>query len=123
MKIFFYIEIGPIGCNNNSLIDPIKAIAQRNRDTSSLGFMKIPFHLGINKCIPEYESSSWNELQAKSDGPKDNVDDKDPYPYPIPHDLAKLFSKLDDFVPCINAMDSASNSSKDTTNSWHTQLE
>ena len=123
MKHFGYKGIGPIVCYNNGVIDPIKAIARRNRDTSSLGFKKIPFHLGINKFILESKNSSRKESHAESNGPKENFDDEDPYPYPIPHDVAKFFANPDDFVPRVNTMDGTSNSSEDTTKSYHTQLE
>ena len=58
MKCYGYKGIGLIGCNNNGLIDSLKAIAHNNRDNSGLGFKKIPFHLEINKFILEPESSS-----------------------------------------------------------------
>ena len=102
------------------MIDLIKSIARRNRDNSSLGFKKVPFHLGINKFVLEPKSSSKNESQAEFDDLEDNDDGEDPYHYLIPHYLVKFFAELDDFVPRINAMDSASNSSEDTTNSHHT---
>lgn len=98
MKHFGYKGTGPIGCNNNDLIDPVKAIDRRNRDTSGLGFKKVPFHLGINKFVPKPDSSSKNGSQAKFDHQEDNDDDEDPYPYPIPYDLAKFFAKPNDFV-------------------------
>ena len=123
MKRFGYKGIGPIGCNKNGLVDPIKEIARRNWNTSSLGFKKIPFHLGINKFIPELESSSEHESQTKSDNHGDDVDNEDPYPYPIPDDLAKFFIESDDFVPHVNTMDGDSDSSDDTIDSHHTQLE
>ena len=57
MKHFGYKRTSPIGCNKNGLVDPIKVIARKNQDTSSLGFKKIPVHLGINKFIPEPKNS------------------------------------------------------------------
>ena len=89
---------------------------------SSLGFNKIPFHLGINKFIPESKNSSRNESQAEFDDQEYNVDDEAPYPYPIPHDLAKFFVEPDD-VPHANTMDGTSDSFDDTIDSHHTQLE
>ena len=65
MKHFGYKGTGPIGCNKNGLINPVKEIVRRNRDTSSLGFKKVPFHLGPNKFIPKPESSSGNESQVE----------------------------------------------------------
>ena len=115
--------MGPIGCNNNGLIDPLKATAQRNSDNFGLGFKKIPFHLGINKFIPKIESSLENESQVESNILEDSDDGEDPYPYPIPHDLAKSFVEPYDFVPRVNAMDSTIDSSEDTTNTHHTQPE
>lgn len=61
IKHFGYKGTGPIGCNNNGLIDLVKVIARRNQDTSGLGFKKIPFHLRINKFILESKNSSENE--------------------------------------------------------------
>lgn len=121
MKYFGYKGTGPIRCNNSGLIDPVKAIAQRNRGTSILGFKKVCFHLGINKFIPEPESSSRNESKAESNTQEDNTDDEDPYPYPIPHNLPKFFVEPDDFVPRIRTMDGTSDSSKENIHSHHTQ--
>ena len=114
MKHYGYKGIGPIGYNNNGLIDPIIVTTCSNRDSIGLGFKKVPFHLGINKFIPKLESSSKHESQDEFDILEDNDDSDDPYPYPIPHDLAKFFAKLDDFVLHVNVMDSTSDSSKDT---------
>ena len=99
MKHYGYKGIGPIGCNNNGLIDPIVVIAHSNRDSTGLGFKKVPFHLGINKFVPEPECSTEHEAQIEFDVPKDSDDGEDPYPYPIPYDLAKFFVEPDDFVP------------------------
>ena len=95
----------------------------KNRDTSGLGFKKIPFHLGIKKFILESENSSGNESQAEFDSHKDNVDDEDPYPYPIPYDLAKFFAEPNEFMPCVNTMDTTSDSFEDTIDPHHPQLE
>lgn len=113
MKHFGYKGTGPIGCNNNGLINPVKAIARRNRDTSSLGFKKIPFHLGINKFVPPHESSSENESQAESDVQEEESDDEDSYPHPLPYDLAKFFAKPNDFVPQFATVDDTSDSYED----------
>lgn len=115
MKHFGYKGTSPIGCNNNGLIDPVKPIARRNRDTSSLGFNKVPFHLGINKFVPEPDSPSENESQVEFDNQEDNDDDENPYPYPIPYDLAKFFAEPDDFVPWVNTVEDTSDSSEDNT--------
>ena len=74
----------------NGLVDPIKVITRRNQDTSSLGFKKIPFHLGIKKFIPEPENSLEHESQPESDDHGNDANDEDLYPYPIPNDLAKF---------------------------------
>ena len=121
MKHYGYKGIGPIGCNNNGLMHPLKATAHNNRENSSLGFKKVPFYLGINKLIPEPRSSSKHESQVESNILEDSDDGEDPYPYPIPHDLAKFFVEPDDFVPCVNAMDSTNDSSEDTTDTHHAQ--
>ena len=99
MKHYGYKGIGPIGYNNNGLIDPIIVIAHNNRDSTGLGFKKVPFHLGINKFVPKPECLIECELQAESNVPKDSDDGEDLYPYPIPHNLAKLFVKPHEFVP------------------------
>lgn len=72
MKRFGYKRTGPIGCNKNGLIDPIKVIARRNRDIAGLGFKKVPFHLGIKKFIPKPKSSLENESQDEFNGLEDN---------------------------------------------------
>ena len=97
MKRYGYKGIGPIGCNNNGLIDPLVVTACSNRDSMVLGFKKVPFHLGINKFIPQPDSSLEHELQAEFDVPKDSDDGEDPYPYSSLHDLAKFFAKPDEF--------------------------
>ena len=125
MKCFGYNGIGPIGCNKNGLIDLVKAIARRNQDTSGLGFKKIPFHLGINKFIPEPKSSSNHESQDDLDDHEDDVDKEDPYPYPypIPIDLAKFLTEPTDFVPRVNTVDGDIDPFENTTISSHIQQE
>ena len=98
MKRYGYKGTGPIGCNNNGLIDPIAVTARNNRDSTSLGYKKVPFHLGINKFVPEPECSADHKPQNESDVCIDSDDGEDPHAYPIPHDLAKFFAKPDDFV-------------------------
>ena len=110
MKCYGYKGTSHIGCNDNGLSDPIAVIAHNNKDSTSLGFKKVPFHLGINKFVPEPECLAENESQVESNVPKYSDDGEDLYPYLIPHDLAKFFSELDDFVPCVNVMDSTNNS-------------
>ena len=61
MKRYGYKGVGPIGCNNNGLIDPLKAITHNNRDNTSLGFKNVPFHLGIKKFLLEPNSSLEHE--------------------------------------------------------------
>ena len=61
MKRYGYKGTGPIGCNNNGLIDPIAVTARSNKDSTGLGFKKVPFHLGINKFVPEPECSTEHE--------------------------------------------------------------
>ena len=114
MKHFGYKGNGPIGCNNNGLIDPIKGISRRPWDAIGLGFKKVPFHLGINKFIRESKSSSKNESQIESNNPADNSNDEDTFPYPIPLDLSKFFVELDDFVPHVSTIDVDSDSFENT---------
>ena len=116
MKCYGYKGTGPIGCNDNGLIDPIAVIARSNKDSIGLGFKKVPFHLGINKFVPEPECSVENEAQTDSDVPEDSDDGEDPYPYPIPYDLAKFFAEPDDFVPHVHSMERNSDSSSDAAN-------
>ena len=77
------------------MIDPITVIARSNKDSTGLGFKKVPFHLGINKFVSELECSIEHEAQIDSDIPKDSDDGKDLYPYPIPYNLAKFFGEPD----------------------------
>jgi hypothetical protein len=123
MKCFRYKGTSPIGCNKNGLINPIKEIAQRNRDTSSLGFKKVPFHLGINKFVLEPDSSFENESQAESNNQEDNDDDEDPYPYPIPYDLSRFFYEPDDFIPWVATVGDTSDSSEENTEQPTNHLE
>ena len=53
MKCFGYKGNEPIGVNNKGLLKPIKATSRHKQDTTSLGFTKIPFHLGINQFVPK----------------------------------------------------------------------
>ena len=115
MKHFGYKGTGPIGCNNNGVIDPVKATTRSNSDTTGLGFKKVPFHLGSNKFIPILESSSENESQSESGTREEESDDEDSYPHPIPYDLAKFFAEPNDFVPRVSTMDDTSDSSEDNT--------
>lgn len=94
-------------------------IARRNQDTFGLGFKKIPFHLRINKFIPEPKISSENESQAQFDDHKNSADNEDPYRYPMPNDLAKFFAEPNDFVPNVNTMDGDIVSFDDTIDSQH----
>ena len=121
MKHYGYKGFGPIGYNNNGLINPLKVTTCSNRDNTGLGFKKILFHFGINKFILEPESLSEHESKVEFDILEGSDDDEDPYPYPIPHDLAKFFAKLDDFVPQLNSMDSTSDSPGNTTDAYHVQ--
>lgn len=115
MKFFGYKGNGPIVCNKNSLVDPIKEISQRPWDITGLGFKKVPFYLGINKFILESKSLSKCESQTKLDNNKDSSNDEDTFPYPFPLYLAKLCVELDDFVPRVSVVDVDSDSSKNTT--------
>lgn len=67
IKCLGYKSNGPIGHNNNRLIDPIKETSRKPCDTIGLGFKKVPFHLGINKFVPKSDSSSKHESQTESD--------------------------------------------------------
>lgn len=99
MKRYGYKGTGPIGYNNNGLIDLITATTRSNKDRTGLGYNKTPFHLGINKFVSKLGCSIEPEVQIDSDVFEDSDDGEDPYPHPIPHDLAKFFAELDDFVP------------------------
>lgn len=123
MKHFGYKGTSPIGCNNNGLIDLVKAIARRNKDTFGLGFKKVPFHLGINKFVLPPESSSEHESQDDSDAQEEEYDDEDSYPHPIPYDLAKFFAELDEFVPQVSTLDDTSDSSEDNAEQPEDNLE
>ena len=119
MKCYDYKGVGLIGCDNNGLINPLKATTCSNRDNTGLGFKKVPFHLGINKFVLEpkcsVEYKSWEDFDVL----EDSDDGEDLYPYPIPHNLAKFFAKLDDFVLWFNSI--TSDTSEDTTNAYRTQ--
>ena len=56
MKQFGYKGSGPIGVNNKDFHELIEAIGRHTSDTIGLGFKKIPFHLGINKFVPELDN-------------------------------------------------------------------
>jgi hypothetical protein len=112
---FGYKGTGPIGCNNNGLINPIKATDRSNNNTTGLGFKKVHFHLGPNKFISSPEISFEDESQAESDTREEESDDEDSYPHPFSYDLAKFFAEPDDFVPCVNTVDDTSDSSEDIT--------
>ena len=90
MKCYGYKGTGPIGCNNNGLIDPIIVTTRSNKDSTGLGFKKIPFHLGINKFVPEPECLIEYEAQIEFDVPKDSDDGEDLYPYPIPYPIPSI---------------------------------
>lgn len=121
MKWFGFKGNGPIGCNNNGLIDPIKEISRRPHDTIGLGFKKVPFHLEINKFIPESKSSFEHESQIELDNQVDISNDEDTFPYPIPLDLAKFFIELGDFVPHVSTIDADNDSSVNTIDTHHIQ--
>jgi hypothetical protein len=122
MEWFGYVDNGPIGINNNGLLEPIQAKGRSLGDTTGLGFKKVPFHLGINKFVqPEHQSAHEVSPTAES---LEETSDEDTFPYPIPLDLATLFAEPDSFVPCIGTTETDSDSDETasithfTTEQW-----
>lgn len=87
-----------------------------------LGFKKVPFHLGINKFVPEIDSPSELEYQFESKNQEEIYDDEDIFPYSIPVYLSTLFLDPNDFLPHVSTTKTDSNSTKTTTDAPLTQL-